>query len=147
MAQNIGNEKMTQIFSTGPAFRQARDRGDAAQAEAILFDMWNQVPDPKEDWDIAGMIMGQFVTFYTHIGSAPKALEWLARWELFNADAASASRHIFAGRTFFDLGLHDAAYPRFLAAFRESKTRPFQGLDPKYLAFLRTRMATEGTKG
>lgn len=147
MVESIGREKMDQILSAETAIFEARDRGDYAKAEELLLGMWDQIPEPKDRWDVTGVVLRDMISFYTRIAATEEALKWLSRWELHMADGFAVTRDFLAGKTLFDLGMHDAAYQRLLAAYRDSKTRPFQGKDPKYLAFLRTRMAAEGIKG
>ncbi len=144
MTQALDRKLFDEILSYGPALRAARERGDLAAGEAMLLAAWSKVPEPKDRWDIAGIIMRELVGFYVAARRASDAQNWLARWETYMSDSPGVVRDSFAGRTLLDLGLADAAYSRLLAAYRDSGTRPFQDLDPRYLSLVRTRLAAQG---
>ncbi|MEF7614135.1 hypothetical protein V4F39_09470 [Aquincola sp. MAHUQ-54] len=116
--------------------RTAWKAGDIAAAEADYLAAWALLPEPKLAYDRAQSMTGGLVKFFRDTHQPAKARPWLERMrEAYGPADGTGHVEFMAATVDHEAGDLDAAYRGFHAQYQRFKKRPFEGEDPKYLAF------------
>jgi len=96
---------------------------------------WSIIPEPKIDYKFNSQILIRTIfKFLLEAGFANDAIAWLPIIEALYSEQDPSVRFM-KGKVYFEAGILDSAFIHFDSLFKEFKARPFQGDDPKYLAF------------
>ncbi|MCC2596529.1 hypothetical protein LKR43_09260 [Pusillimonas sp. MFBS29] len=131
------------LYEYGALGRQAQEAGDFDQAEKYVLACWNCIPDPKLSYDHAQSLTADLVKFYRDIGQPGKAAEWLPLARQAYGPEPDPYIEFIAATVHYEAGELDQAFELFQRLFKAYKTRPFQGEEPKYLAFYLDRVKNQ----
>lgn len=133
MKKSLPPEVLATIEKEGAQGRAAWKRGDIAEAESHFLRFWDAVPEPKLDYDRAGILARGITAFYRDTRQFEKAKAWLPT--VYQAYGETNPLPDFlAGTVYFQSGDRDRAFELFKKLYLEYGARPFQGAD-EYLTF------------
>ena len=114
----------------------ARRSGDNSGRELYALRAWDKLPEPKLSWEFFSNTMPRNNTlFYRDTRQFDKALHWLdITRESYGPDRDDVIEFV-AATLYYEMGHTDKAFEEFDRQYKAFKTRPFQGLDKKYLDF------------
>jgi tetratricopeptide (TPR) repeat protein len=141
MKQTVPADIVARMNEKNASAREARQRGDSAEAEKCFLEAWSLLPEPKIDYDYAQSLSRVLVNFYRDTGQSDKAKKWLEVMRQAYGPEPDPSVEFMAGTVYFEAGELDAAFKIFDALHKKFKQRPFQGKDEKYLEFYKKRAA------
>ena len=125
------------IENEGALARAAWKRGDIKEAEVHYLRLWEAIPEPKLEYDMAGILARGIAVFYRDTSQFIEAKSWLR--VVFEAYGQSNPLPRFlAGTVYFESGDLDQAFELFDSLYKEYGSRPFEG-QKKYLDFYQQR--------
>lgn len=137
------HERIKDLSAAGDALAESDLFDDALSKYWEAFDL---LPEPKTEWEAgtwlltaigdANFLMGDFVAGRDNLGSAmhyPDAI-------------GNPFLHLRLGQCQYEVGNLDRATDELLRAYGLEGAEIFESEDPKYLAFLRTRVDLERPK-
>jgi hypothetical protein len=123
---------------------EARNNGDLKEAEALLLEAWDLIPEPVYDYDFHPQVYSRkIVEFYRDSNQPAKAEQWLSRVRAAYSPPSKASTTSIAfleATVWHDAGKFDEAFTQFKQLYKQYKLRPFQGSDPRYKDFFLKRL-------
>lgn len=117
-------------FAEAQAFAAALEAYDAA---------WRLVPEPKTEWEASTWILaaiGDAKFLWGDMAGALEAFEYALHCP---GGPGNAFIHLRLGEALFEEGRADDAANHMMLAYMGEGESVFEGDDPKYLAFLKTR--------
>lgn len=139
--QQLPEELDTVLDDILDAFYEKMDAKDFSQAESLILDIWDQLPDPKLTWDFyANIIPRKLTDLYIQMAQFDKAYQWLDVTRESYGPEPDVSIEFLAGRVHFHFDQLDQAFDRFKWCYDQFKKRPFQEEDPEYWSFFEGRL-------
>ena len=129
--------RITALCEAGDA---AGDAGDHAAALRRYGEAWASLPSPPERWAAAVWIVssiGDVRLARGETGPALAAFTDALAWD----GPGNPYLHLRRGQCLLDLGEPDGAADELCRAYMGGGEELFEGDDPRYFAFLRTRIA------
>lgn len=112
---------------------------DFKKIEDSILEIWNLLPEPKENWTEGFRTAAAFFLLYLEdLKDFKKADNWLNKLKEIEENINySLGQVLFdEGRLYFERGEYEKAYKSFKATVKEGKGfRYFEDEDPKYLDF------------
>jgi len=137
--ESVPKEIEATIVEKGTLGREAWKSGRISEAENYFLEGWNVLPEPRTNFDFAQSLSRGMVTFYRDTSQFEKAFKWLDVMRESYGPAPNDSVEFLAATVHFETGNRDEAFRIFDDQVKRFKFRPFQGKDPKYLNFYKSR--------
>jgi tetratricopeptide (TPR) repeat protein len=125
---------------------KARDEemaGHFLAAESLMLTAWRSIPPDYDDNYWPQSLSKTFIEFYRDNGKFEEALKWVEetrrQYDADNSIDSSDYIDFVKATVLFESGDKDGAFDIFSYLYGKSKKRPFEGEDPKYLEFYRSR--------
>lgn len=118
---------------------QVEVKQDLAAAIGFYDQALKMLPKPIERWDAAVWLLVALGDCYFLKGEYPQALEYLKRAIQCPGAVGTGFIHLRLGQTFFELNLKNKAADELTRAYMAAPEL-FESQDPKYFAFLKTRI-------
>jgi len=129
--------QIQQLSSEGDALAQA---GKFEEAISIYNRAWMLVPEPKQRWTVSTWLMAAIGDAAFLGGFGGSALDAFSFAMHCPDGIGNPFLHLRLGQVLFDRDQPDAAANELARAFMGAGSEIFTEEDPKYLAFLATRM-------
>lgn len=142
MKKALPPEVLATVENEGALGHAAWKRGDLEEAESHFLRLWEAIPEPKLEFDRAGILARGVTVFYRDTRQFDKAKAWLP----LVSEAYGPSNplpNFLAGTVYFESGDLDRAFELFHKLYAEYGARPFQG-NEQYLAFYLHRARNQG---
>lgn len=120
------------------AFETARS-GQDELAQKRYVEAWNMLPEPRHQWDSSRIMALDAVKFHLQARRFDQALAWLEEADKAAEGNQNSSNLLWLGKIRFEQGRLDEAHRVFAELVKTWRERPFQGEDPKYLDFYKSR--------
>ena len=132
-------ETIGEMAALGKQSRELQKAGDFAAAEPYLLKIWELIPEPKLDWGNTDSLIYGITDFYRRWGKHDIAKQWIA--EVFKRELLPYEycQYLEAGKTYYEAGEFEMAREYFVKTYRIAKSSGFNGEDPKYLKFLKSK--------
>jgi len=118
----------------------AERKRDFTKCEELQLKAWDLLPEPKLSWDFYSNIMPRDnLLFYRDTQQFDKAQHWLDITRKSYGPGRDDSVEFFAATLWLEMGENNKAFDEFDRQYKALKKRPFEGKDPKYLAFYLSR--------
>lgn len=140
----LPQEIVYRLYEHGRMGREARDKGDLAEAERQFLAGWAAIPEPKLEHDYAQSWSRGMVEFFRDTKQNARAKEWLGVTREAYGPGPNVSVEFLAATVHYEADELEKAFSIFDALHREWGQRPFQGKDKKFLAFYKERRAKKG---
>lgn len=122
--------------------RLYREQGKFVDAEVLLLQAWDLIPEPKFSWGDTDSFVYGIVDFYRQWGKHEIAKKWIAQTLAQDLKPYEYSQYLEAGKTYYEAGELEVAREYFSKVFKIIGARGFSGEDPKYLKFFREKPST-----
>ena len=139
MAKSPPDSVVTAIYSHGKKGREALERGDIGAAEADFIAAWNQLPEPKAQYDLSQSLSVGIISFYRDTKQFDKAKRWFDTLRAAYGPGVNDYAEFLIGTVYFDAGDVDRAFEIFHDQYKRLKQAPFAGEDKRYLQFYKKR--------
>jgi tetratricopeptide (TPR) repeat protein len=100
---------------------------------------WELLPEPKYEWDISQITLYRMAKFFRDAQLFGEAHAWIDQVAKCPGQLGDGKAELIKGTIYFAAGEMDSAFEWLDKAYQASGKRVFQGEDPKYLNFLKTR--------
>jgi tetratricopeptide (TPR) repeat protein len=140
---NKTHEEITRLSQNGDAFAE---NGDYPKALAEYWKAFDLIPEPKTDWDAATWVLAA-IGDANFLGNDFQAgVDNLSNAMHCPGAIGNPFLHMRLGQCQFEVGNLDRAADEMTRAYALQGDEIFEEDDPKYLAFLKTRIETEKPK-
>lgn len=139
MTEPVSKDIESRLYENGKLGRDAWKSGRISEAEKYFLEAWNALPEPRTKYDFAQSMSRGLVTFYRDTSQFPQAFKWLDIMREAYGPKPNDFVEFVAGTVHFDAGNLDEAFRVFDDQVKRFRFRPFQGEDPKYLNFYKSR--------
>jgi tetratricopeptide (TPR) repeat protein len=137
------HEEITQLSQNGDAFAE---KGDYPKALSEYWKAFDLIPEPKTDWDAATWVLAA-IGDANFLGDDFQAgVDNLSNAMHCPGAIGNPFLHMRLGQCQFEVGNLDRAADEMTRAYALEGDEIFEEDDPKYLAFLKTRIETEKPK-
>lgn len=147
MTELIFKQLPAEIYDQmAPLRKQARlyrEQYKFADAEVLLIQAWDLIPEPKFSWGDTDSYLYAVVDFYRRWGKHDVAKKWIGQALAQDLMPHEYSQYLEAGKTYYEAGESDQAEVYFGKVFKIIGARGFSGEDPKYLKFYREKQAAK----
>ncbi len=134
------HEALTQLCARGDALAEQGLHGAALECYRAA---WESIPEPKDHWNASTWVLaaiGDSCMAAGYLTSADEAFTYALRCP---GGLGNPFVHLSLGKIRFERAELDAAADELIRAYMGGGLDVFDGQDPKYLAFLRTRAIIE----
>ncbi|MFZ4701159.1 MAG: hypothetical protein ACOYMG_14010 [Candidatus Methylumidiphilus sp.] len=138
--KTIPDDIMHQMKELGVQVREALKQGNAEEAQSLLEQGWQLIPEPKSEYNISISKVLASIRLMAQSGKPSLALEWIEELKHLPISAIDAEPDFLTGITHFELGNMGAAFQHFDRSSKMSKGRCFEGEDKKYIDFYKKRL-------
>ena len=139
---DIARERIEDLCARGD--EQAR-RGDYPNALKHYWMAWDLLPQPKTDSDTATWILGSIGDANFLCGDFKAGCDNLSQAMHCPNGIGNAFLHLRLGQCRYEVGNMERAADELTRAFMGEGEEIFSGENPKYLAFLKTRIRPSST--
>ena len=139
MLKPLGQAITDQVYSHMREGLELAKQGRHQEAAVSFRKSWELVPEPKYEWDLSKITLFRLAKFFRDSGFFAEAHEWIDQVAKCPVQLGDGLMELTKGAIFLAAGDSDAAFIWFDKAYAAGGKRAFQGEDPKYLSFLKTR--------
>ena len=115
------------------------ERGSYEEAVAEYNKAWKLIPAPKNNWEASTWILAAIADACFLIGKYKSAWQALEYAMTCPGGLGNPFLHLRFGQVLFESGKIDLAADELMRAYMGYGEEIFDGQDPKYFAFLKTR--------
>ena len=134
--------EIKRLCALGDDHAQMQNYGRALESYQAA---WELLPAPKYNWEAAAWILGAIGDTCFLAGDYKSACENISHAMLCPAAVGNPFLHLRLGQCLMELSELDRAADELMRAYMGSGPAIFEGEDPKYISFLKTRAdAIEG---
>lgn len=130
-------ERVKDLCAEGDGLTESEDYDDALEA---YFEALELLPEPKTRWNAAAPVLTSIADVYFLAGEDADAVAMLELALKCPGADANAFLHLRLGQSLFELGDKDRAAAELDRAYKTGGADLFDDEDPRYLAFLMTRV-------
>ncbi|MEZ6134462.1 MAG: tetratricopeptide repeat protein [Pirellulaceae bacterium] len=116
------------------------EESELSEALALYREAWALIPENWTEWEASTWILSSVGEVYFRMGKFEEALERYSRAVQCPNGIGNPYIHLRLGQLHFELGNLKKAADEFARAFMGAGDEIFQKEDPKYLAFIRTKL-------
>jgi tetratricopeptide (TPR) repeat protein len=114
--------------------------GKDPEALDKYYEAWELVPDPKQDWECSTWILSSMGELYLKHKKYDKAQHAFQSAVQCPDGLGNPYLHLRLGEIYFEKNAMDDAADELTRAYMGAGEDIFKAEDPKYLAFLRTKL-------
>lgn len=119
---------------------QLAEERNAAAAFAKYSEAWELIPEDKENWEASTWILSAVGELHFHKRNFDKSLNCYLRAVQCPGGLGNPYVHLRIGQIQWELGNLDGAADNLARAYMGGDEEIFRNEDPKYFAFLKTRL-------
>ena len=135
-------KRLDELCAKGDCLAEEQNYPDAIKT---YWEAWDLLPDPKTDWEAATWILAAVGDANFHAGDFVAGRDNLASAMHCPDAIGNPFIHLRLGQCQFELGDMDRAADNLARAYLQEGKRIFEDDDPKYLAFIKSKLeAPEG---
>jgi tetratricopeptide (TPR) repeat protein len=131
------HEQIQELSASGDALA---DAGRYEDALGIYWAAWDLLPEPQTDWDAATWLLTAIGDANFHLGEYSAGHDNLSIAMHCPAAIGNPLIHLRLGQCQLELGNEDRAADELARAYMIEGQQIFEDQDPKYLAFLKTKL-------
>lgn len=130
-------ERVKELCAEGDQLLEDEEWDDALEA---YFEALELLPEPKTRWEAATLVLTSIADVHYLTGEDADARAMLELALKCPGADGNAFLHLRLGQSLLELGEKDGAADALARAYKGGGEELFEDEDPKYLAFLMTRM-------
>jgi tetratricopeptide (TPR) repeat protein len=128
-----------EITRLGAAGDQLAQKSEYKAAIAEYNRAWKLIPEPKNNWEASTWVLAA-IADASFLGGFYNSAKEALRYAMTCPGAiGNPFLHLRLGQVLFETDEIDAAANELMRAYMGDGSKVFEGQDPKYLSFLRTR--------
>jgi hypothetical protein len=135
MAGGLGEAE--RFFREGEEFADAKDD---ANALARFCAAWDALLEPKDAQEPAGRILAAIAYSHFHLGEWEECRRAVQHAFRCGEDVSNPFLRLRLGLSLYELGDEEEAANWLVPVYLQEGLEPFDGDDPKYLEFFRTKL-------
>ncbi len=136
----LSSETSTELDRLCAIGDQYAEAGDFSSALSTYWSAWDLLPDPKENWEAATWILAAVGDAYFLSGDFAAGRDNLSRAMHCPDAIGNPFIHLRLGQCQFELGDLNRSADELMRGYMGAGSDAFANDDPKYLAFLSTRV-------
>ena len=129
--------RLQELSTQGDALREA---GDHLEAQRCYIAALQLLPEPEEEWEATTGLLAAIGDCLFQRGQYEKARDAFSDAVACPGGLGTPFIHLRLGQTQLEMGAEDRAADELARAFMGAGTEVFEHEDPKYLAFLKTKL-------
>jgi hypothetical protein len=130
-------EKAARLFDMGEGYVDAQEDGAALRCFRAA---WNALPEPRDEQGPAVRILAAIADVHFHLGEWDACRAAVQHAFRCGADVANPFLRLRLGQCLYELGDEGEAANWLVPAYLSEGLSLFEDVDPKYLAFVRSRL-------